>query len=191
MISNHKVFDPKKIRVLESKERRSYLNPKEIMSLLNLKPTNLVADLGCGSGVFTIPLSKKVKKVYAIDIEQKMIDYLNQKIMQNEIHNIKPLLSKGDQIPLENYSLDLLLTVNTLHEFRDLDKTLKEIYRVLKPVGKVAVVDFKKKREGFGPPSNIRISSRKARIIFNQFHFKVLKVKYLRYDYFLLLEKYI
>jgi ubiquinone/menaquinone biosynthesis C-methylase UbiE len=185
------VFDPKKIHVLESKERCSYLNPKQVLSLVNLKPSYLVADLGCGSGVFSIPLSKKVKKVYAIDIEQKMIDALKQKIEQKKIYNIKPLLSKDDQIPLENYSLDLLLTINTLHEFRDLDKTIKEIYRVLKPVGKVAVVDFKKKREGFGPPSNIRISSRKARIIFKQFHFKVLKVKYLRYDYFLLLEKYI
>jgi ubiquinone/menaquinone biosynthesis C-methylase UbiE len=189
MISTQKVFDPKKIHVLEIKKRRSYLNPKKIISLLNLEPSFITADLGCGSGVFTIPLSKKVKKVYAIDIEQKMLDILKQKILQKKIQNIKPLLSKDNQIPLETDSLDLLITVNTLHEFSDLDKTLKEIDRVLKPFGKVAVVDFKKKREGFGPPRNIRISSRKARIMFEKIYFKVLKLKYLRYDYFLLSEK--
>ena len=50
-----KVFDPKKIHLLESKERQSYLNTEEILSMLNLHPNYLVADLGCGSGVFSIP----------------------------------------------------------------------------------------------------------------------------------------
>jgi ubiquinone/menaquinone biosynthesis C-methylase UbiE len=189
IISDKKVFDPKKIHLLESKERQSYLNTKEILHLLDLHPNYILADLGCGSGVFTIPLSKEVKQVFAIDVEPKMIDVVNQKILQKKIKNIKTMLSYDNKIPLENDFLDLLITVNTLHEFRNLDRTLQEIYRVLKPSGKVAVVDFKKKKEGFGPPENIRISSRKARTIFSQYHFKVLKTIYLRFDYFLFLEK--
>ena len=118
-----------------------------------------------------------------------MLEVVNQKILQKKIQNIKTVLSIDNEIPLENDFLDLLLTVNTLHEFSDLDRTLKEIYRVLKLGGKVVVVDFKKKKEGFGPPEHVRVSSRKARIIFNQNHFKVLRVKYLRYDYFLYSEK--
>ena len=184
------MFDPKKIHLLESKERQSYLNTEEILSMLNLHPNYLVADLGCGSGVFSIPLSFLVKHVYAIDVEPKMIEFVNQKILKKKINNIKTVLSYDTIIPLEDDFLDLLFTVNTLHEFRNLNMTLKEIYRVLKPGGKVAVVDFKKKKEGFGPPENMRISSRKARTIFIQNKFKVLKMKYLRFDYFLLLEKY-
>lgn len=184
------MFDPKNIHILESKERRSYLNPNQVLSLVNLKSSYVAADLGCGSGVFTIPLSKKVKKVYAIDIEQKMLDALTQKILENKISNIKPLLSEVDQIPIEENFIDFLLTVNTLHEFRNLNKTLREIHRILKPHGKVLVIDFKKKKQkGFGPPSKYRISSRKAKIIFNKMRFKVLELKFLKLDYFLLFEK--
>ena len=189
MIFNPKIFDPKKTHLLESEQRRSYLNPNKILSFLGLQPNHIVADLGCGSGVFTVPLSKKVKKVYGIDIEPKMIQVLDQKILKKNIKNIKTLLSNGIKIPVETASLDLLITVNTLHEFKNRNKVFKEIYRVLNPTGKLAVVDFKKKKEGFGPPSKIRISSRQAKTILEQNCFRALTVKYLRYDYFLLFEK--
>jgi len=158
---------------------------------LDLNHNYIAADLGCGSGVFTIPLSKKVKRVYAIDVEPKMIEIVDQKIIKNKIINIATMLSLDNKIPLANDFLDLLLTINTLHEFNDLNRTLSEIYRILKPNGKVAVVDFKKKNEGFGPPQNIRISSHKARKLFIEKKFEVLKMKYFRFDYFLLLKKYI
>ncbi|KON32956.1 MAG: hypothetical protein AC479_06110 [miscellaneous Crenarchaeota group-6 archaeon AD8-1] len=158
---------------------------------MDLNHNYIAADLGCGSGVFTIPLSKKVKRVYAIDVEPKMIEIVDQKIIKNKIINIATMLSLDNKIPLANDFLDLLLTINTLHEFNDLNRTLSEIYRILKPNGKVAVVDFKKKNEGFGPPQNIRISSHKARKLFIEKKFEVLKMKYFRFDYFLLLKKYI
>jgi len=183
------IFNPEKIHILESEKRRLYLDPEKILSFLDLQPNNIVADLGCGSGVFTIPISKKVKKIYGIDIEPKMIQVLNQKILQKNIKNISTLLSNGIKIPLETSSLNLLITVNTLHEFNDRNKVFKEIFRVLKPTGKLAVVDFKKKREDFGPPSKIRISSRQAKKMFEQNCFRILITKYLKYDYFLLFEK--
>ena len=158
---------------------------------MDLNHNYIAADLGCGSGVFTIPLSKKVKRVYAIDVEPKMIEIVDQKIIKNKIINIATMLSLDNKIPLANDFLDLLLTINTLHEFNDLNRTLSEIYRILKPNGKVAVVDFKKKNEGLGPPQNIRISSHKARKLFIEKKFEVLKMKYFRFDYFLLLKKYI
>lgn len=158
---------------------------------MDLNHNYIAADLGCGSGVFTIPLSKKVKRVYAIDVEPKMIEIVDQKIIKNKIINIATMLSLDNKIPLANDFLDLLLTINTLHEFNDLNRTLSEIYRILKPNGKVAVVDFKKKNEGFGPPQNVRISSHKARKLFIEKKFEVLKMKYFRFDYFLLLKKYI
>jgi len=189
MTHTPKIFNPEKIHILEGTKRRQYLNPEQFLSFLDLQPNNIVADLGCGSGVFTIPISKKVKKIYGIDIEPKMIQVLDQKIFQKKIKNISTLLSNGIIIPLETASVDLLITVNTLHEFNDRNKVFKEIFRVLNPTGKLAVIDFKKKREGFGPPSKIRISSRQAKKIFEQNCFRLLMKKYLRYDYFLLFEK--
>ena len=151
MTPNPQIFNPEKIYILESKKRRLYLDPQKILSFLDLQPSSIVADLGCGSGVFTIPISKKVKKIYGIDVEPKMIKALDQKIIQKKIKNVSTLLSNGINIPLETASLDLLITVNTLHEFNDRNKVFKEIFRVLNSTGKLAVVDFKKKREGFGP----------------------------------------
>ena len=84
MTHTPKIFNPEKIHILESEKRRQYLNPEQILSFLDLQPNNIVADLGCGSGVFTIPISKKVKKIYGIDIESKMIQVLDQKIFQKK-----------------------------------------------------------------------------------------------------------
>ena len=66
---------------------------------------------------------------------------------------------------------------------------MKEIKRVLRPYGKLCIIDFKKKREGFGPPQRIRVSSRKAKTVFLKSNFRVMKLKFLRFDYFLLLKK--
>ena len=66
---------------------------------MELDQKHIVADLGCGSGVFTIPLSERVKKVYAIDVEPKMIEAANQKIMKKKITNIKTMLSYDNKIP--------------------------------------------------------------------------------------------
>jgi ubiquinone/menaquinone biosynthesis C-methylase UbiE len=186
---NKKVFDPKKIHVLESKERQSYQNTKEILSMMDLKTDYVVADLGCGSGVFTIPLSKEVNQVYAIDIEPKMLSVVNKKILKKNISNIKTKLSFNDKIPLNDNFLDFLLTVNTIHEFSDLSNMAKEIGRVLKPGGRLCIVDFKKKKEGFGPPERIRISSKKAIAIFTEINFKIIMLKFLRFDYFILFKK--
>ncbi len=59
---------------------------------------------------------RKVKKVYGIDVQKEMLAFLEQKIQRQKIGNIEPLLSVKDKIPLENESVDLLITINTLHE---------------------------------------------------------------------------
>jgi len=86
------------------------------LELIDLNPDYVVVDLGCGSAFFTVPLSRKVKKVYGIDVQKEMLAFLEQKIQRQKIGNIEPLLSGKDEIPLENESVDLLITVNTLHE---------------------------------------------------------------------------
>ena len=157
------IFDPKHIDALESEDRKTWQNPEEIIELLELKPSYVVADLGCGSGYFTVPISHKVKKVYGIDIQKEMLEFLEQKIQEQKIVNIETLLSKENKIPLQNESVDLLLSVNTLHEFQDKEKMIREIHRVIKPRGKAAIIDFKKENTDFGPPVAIRVSKEQAK----------------------------
>ena len=188
---NHEshIFDPKNIEVLESEERKTWQNPDEILAQLELKPDYVVADLGCGSGYFSVPISQKVKRVYGIDVQQEMLDYLDQKVRKQRISNIETVLSHGNDIPLENESVDLLLTVNTLHEFRDKENTAKEIKRVLKHNGRAVIVDFVKKETSRGPPIKIRVSQQQAIELFEKEGLKFQKSHSLPYHYLLIFQR--
>jgi ubiquinone/menaquinone biosynthesis C-methylase UbiE len=188
MVEKH-IFDPKQIEILESKERKKWLNPKKIIHFLNLKSTDIIADLGCGSGYFTIPISKKVKKIYGIDVQKEMLDYLEKKIQKQKISNIEILLSKENEIPLKTASIDLLLSVNTLHEFHNKKKIIKEIQRSLRTEGKAAIIDFKKENTGFGPPLSIRMSKKQAISLFKPHGLKFLKSIDLQYHYLIVFKK--
>jgi ubiquinone/menaquinone biosynthesis C-methylase UbiE len=189
MDEHHHIFDPKNIEALESEERKTWQNQEEIIQLLNLKPTDIIADLGCGSGYFTVPLSRKVKKVYAIDIQPEMLEYLENKIKQQKILNIETLLSTENEIPLQDESIDLLMTVNTIHEFRNKEQIISEIRRVLKPEGKAVIIDFKKEETGFGPPVSIRLSKEQAKRLLEKQGLPLMKSHDLKYDYLLIFEK--
>ena len=185
----HHIFDPKHIDILESKERKNWQNPEEILNQLDLKEFQSVADLGCGSGYFSVPISFKVKQVYAIDVQQEMLDHVKKKIHNQKIDNIKTLLSQDNKIPLPDQSMDKLLTVNTLHEFDDKTTTLNEIYRVLKPEGQAIIVDFKKENTNFGPPESVRISKEQATKLFENHNFETIKTRDLLHHYLIVLQR--
>ena len=188
-ITGSNLFDVKKIEVLELKDREKWQKPEEIMKYLELTISHVVADLGCGTGYFSVPISSKVKKVYAIDVQQEMLDYLEKKIQKNHIKNIKTLLSTDNVIPLENESVDVLLSVNTLHEFQNRDRIIKEIYRVIKQTGRIVIVDFRKEGTKFGPPVNIRISKKQAISMFKKQNMTIEKNRNLPNQYLLVFRK--
>ena len=183
------VFDPKHIDALESEDRKTWQNPEEILGMLELKPSYVVADLGCGSGYFTVPISRKVKKVYGIDVQKEMLEFLEEKIQTQKILNIETLRSKENEIPLQNESVDLLLSVNTLHEFRDKEKIINEMRRVLNPEGQATIIDFKKEDTNFGPPVAVRVSKEQAKSLFEKKGLTVLKTHELKYHYLIVFRK--
>jgi ubiquinone/menaquinone biosynthesis C-methylase UbiE len=183
------IFDLKHIGALESEDRKTWQNLEEIIGLLELKPSYVVADLGCGSGYFTVPISRKVKKVYGIDVQKEMLEFLEQKIREQKIVNIETLLSKENEVPLQNESVDLLVSVNTLHEFRDKEKMVTEIRRVLRPKGRAVIVDFKKEDSSVGPPVSIRVSEEQARLMFEKKALTALKTHDLKYHYLIVFRK--
>ncbi len=184
-----RLFDPKSIDVLEVEERKIWQNPEEILKTIEIKPEFVVADLGCGSGFVTVPLSRKAMRVYGIDIQKEMLKFLENKIRKLKIENIKLLLSKENEIPLANESVDLLVSINALHEFGDKERMVEEIGRVLKPGGKVLIADFKKEKTGFGPPVALRVSRKQATNLFEKKGFTTLKRENLSYNYLLVFSK--
>jgi len=183
------VFNPEHVAVLEMEERKLWQNPDQILGIVDIKSNFVAADVGCGSGFFTIPLAKKVTKVYAIDVQKEMLEILAQKIHKQKIWNIELVLSKENEIPLDDENVSLLISVNTLHEFGDKEKMIKEMQRVLKPKGKAVIVDFKKEKTGFGPPVAIRVSKAQAVSLFERKSFKMEKTLDLPFHYALVFSK--
>lgn len=152
-------FDAMNAEVLDSPERIQFLNPDSILDKVGLGKEMALADLGCGTGYFAIPASRRVKKVFAIDVQKKMLDILGEKIKKQKLTNIEPILSEEASIPLPDNSVDVLFMANVFHELEDRGSILKEGKRILSGEGKLVIVDWKKMEMDFGPPVEERLTA--------------------------------
>lgn len=104
-----------------------------------------MVDFGCGPGYFTIDLAKKAQKVVGVDISPEMLKKAQRKAKKSKVKNIEFLQSDGKSLQLESSSVDIILLVTVYHEVGDNEVVLKEFGRVLKPSGKLVVVEVIKK----------------------------------------------
>jgi ubiquinone/menaquinone biosynthesis C-methylase UbiE len=155
-------FDPKKAGILDDPERVNILDPASIFEKLELKAEMVFADLGCGTGFFSIPAARRVKKVFALDIAQEMLDILRENIKKEKITNIEVILSGESSIPLSNKSIDILFMANVFHELEDKSALLREVKRVLKMNGRLMIIDWKKMEMDFGPPLQERLDEKEV-----------------------------
>lgn len=145
---------------LESPNRVNQLKPKETLEKLGFTDGMTLCDIGAGTGLFSIQASNISKNnIYAIDISQDMVDYLNSKKNELSLESLIPIKIEGDRLPIESNTVDLALMITVLHEVNDMECTLKEVKRILKDSGKAYIVEFYKKETSFGPPVDIRIES--------------------------------
>ncbi len=152
-----KKFNPKHAGHLDNDERKKNTDFEKLFSRIGIAQGQYIADVGAGTGFFSMPLSQAVGphgKVYAIDVSQKMLDKINVKINDEGIENVVPVLSREVEIPIEESTIDIVFTSAVFHEMRG-SGTINEIRRILKPGGKFIVIDWKKKSKG-GPPSFIK-----------------------------------
>ena len=135
-------------RFLDSDLRRWVQPPDKLIKRSGIKPGMTVMDLGCGSGAFTPFVARAVgeqSKVYAVDIQPAMLKQLERKLPETEnqdISNIELKQASAYDLPFEDGSLDLVYMVTVLQEIPDRGKALREIKRVLKPGGILAVTEF-------------------------------------------------
>ena len=169
-------FDPRKREILDDPKRFFFENPDKIISEADVKTGYIVADIGCGTGFFTIPLARYVGesgKVYALDTSPPMIRELRKRV--KNLKQVKPILSGENKFPLKESILDFTLLVNMIHELEDWKLFLKEVWRILKPGGKICVVDFKKKKMEFGPPFDIRLTKKRIKEMLQQSGYSRIK----------------
>jgi ubiquinone/menaquinone biosynthesis C-methylase UbiE len=128
---------------------QGFLNPNEVLKQLNLTEEMTAADFGCGSGGWVVPLAKILEggRVYAIDIQEEPLSALRMKTNIDKLQNIKVIkadIEKPKGSTLYNSCCDLVLIANILFQSNNKKEILEEAQRVLKPGGKILVVDWKK-----------------------------------------------
>ncbi len=137
---------------LEGEERRSKIPSEEIVQRMDLSEDETVVDLGAGTGYFTFPMARRSRKVVAVDIEPKMISVLRQRVSDGVASNVQPLKAEMTSVPLPDASADRVLAAFVYHEVESQERLLKECHRLLKPSGRLTVIDFQKRLTGIGPP---------------------------------------
>lgn len=158
-------FDPANREILHDPERRTWQDPEAILRAFGLLRGMAVADVGCGTGFFALPAAQMVGpegRVYAADMQEEMLWALMDRLREENVRNVLPVLSLEDLIPLPDTSVDFALLVNALHELRG-DGALREVHRILRPHGVLGVVDWKKEAMERGPPVEHRLSLGEAR----------------------------
>ncbi len=151
------VFDTTKWERLESPERMARLNPPEMIARLGLHPGMHVADLGSGTGVFTVELAKAVGptgRVFALDGSEEMIRVAGSKNLPPTVRVMHVDLSHD--LPMPEGSLDCCLIAFVLHEIEPPAHMVAQMFHVLRHGGSVAVIEFKDESTQ-GPPAARRI----------------------------------
>ena len=130
---------------LEREEREMEENTSLLLKNLSVKPGMLIADIGAGSGYHSALLSKMVGtgKVFAVDVEPEMIAYLNERIKQEKLARIVPVLSTEQKVSLPDNTVDMMLLVDVYHEFSYPYEMALSMRAALKSGGKLVLVEFR------------------------------------------------
>ena len=155
---------------------RRFIDPEEVLKQLKLEKNMTACDFGSGSGGWALPLAKKLEegKIYAIDILEEPLSALRAKIKLGKILNIEVIKSDVEKTSrLLPESCDLVLMTNLLFQCENKKSALEEGKRVLKPGGKILVVDWKEETP-LGPKGG-RVSPEEVKALAKELNLKVEK----------------
>jgi ubiquinone/menaquinone biosynthesis C-methylase UbiE len=130
---------------LERPSREVTEQPDRVIKSLNPKPTDVVADIGAGTGYFSFRISPVVSqgKVLAVDVQPEMIKVLNGLKKDRKISNVQPIQGTITNPNLPVASVDLVLMVDTYHEFSHPREMMQAIVKSLKPGGRVVLLEYR------------------------------------------------
>jgi len=137
-------FDADWIDSMLQPERRGAELPHETVARIGLNAGQVVADVGCGPGFFTLPAARAVAPsglVYAIDREPRMLEVIRARAEEAQVTNL--VMSQAeDAIPLADASVDLALCALVIHDLAEPDTLIRELVRITRPNGRIAIVEW-------------------------------------------------
>lgn len=161
---NHRFDDAAKwAKSFDDPKRDAWQMPGKVIEALKLQPGDAVADIGAGTGYFSVRLAKAVPngKVFSVDIEPSMVEYLKARAGKEGLSNMTAVQAKPDSPSLPE-PVNLVLIVDTYHHIPNRAEYFAKLGASLKPGGRVAIVDFRPEAS-MGPPKHFRFAASKIR----------------------------
>jgi arsenite methyltransferase len=161
-----KLFPPENLALLEGPDRDVWQRPDQVMDALNIAEGSVVADLGAGSGWFTIRLADRVRptgKVYAEDLQPQMIEVIKRRVQRENLQKfVEVKLGKPHDPELPVNALDAVLICDAYHEMDQRVALLRNVARALKSEGRLGIVEFTMEGGGPGPPMEERVDAERV-----------------------------
>lgn len=128
----------------------------DIVNMMDLEGGECGADVGCGTGLFSVELSKQLPngKIYAVDVNSDLLKITKDKIQKYDIKNIEIIKSEGYKARIKKNSLDFIFLCVVLHEIDDKEIFLKEYFKRLKDGAKIFIVEFINTKRSLNGPEN-------------------------------------
>ncbi|VVB97915.1 putative cobalt-precorrin-6B C(15)-methyltransferase (decarboxylating) [uncultured archaeon] len=182
-------FDPDFAGSLLSGEREKEGSAQSMIRFSGVNKDSVAVDFGCGPGFLTLPLAKKASTVYAVDINQRMLDMVNERAKREHLKNIQTVKSTEYSLRVPEKA-DYVFALSLVHEVVRKRKMFQVFHALLKEKGRLIVADWRAdpKNWDFGPPARERID-KKDMVELAAGLFKLKKEKVMDIQYYLLFEK--
>jgi SAM-dependent methyltransferase len=177
----------------EDPDRGDWQNPQLVVNTMGDLSDKVVADIGAGTGYFTFRLARHARKVIAIDIDERFLQYIDERKYDGGDGRLAPIetrLSEKDDPKLEDGEADIILLVNTWCFIPDRLGYLTKLRKGLASDGRIVIVDFPPGEEAIGPPMALRLSVEQVQRELEQGGFRVvgMDTQSLEFQYIIIAE---
>jgi ubiquinone/menaquinone biosynthesis C-methylase UbiE len=181
-------------RSFENERREVYVKRDAIVAATGAKPGMTVADIGAGTGLFTMLFASAVKPgtVYAVDISPAFVEYIRETARKRRVRNVTAIVNDGVETGLPDASVDLVYMSDVYHHFEHPAETLASIGKALKPGGRMVVIDYERipGKTSKARIDHVRVDKQAAILEIEAAGFKLLEEKKLmRENYFLVFTR--
>jgi ubiquinone/menaquinone biosynthesis C-methylase UbiE len=177
---------------LDDPRRDAYQKPDEVVAALALKAGEAIADIGAGTGYFTLRLARAVGptgRVYAVDVDPGMLRHFNRRLRDMGLDNVRSVLADPDDPLLPAASVDRVFICDTWHHIEDPARYLGLLKTMLRPGGQIVMIDFQKRELPVGPPASMKIAREELVAQLKAAGFRLAaEHTFLPYQYFLVFE---
>lgn len=156
----HRVFNPFYLFYLDTESRDVWQEPERVLDALTLAPDGVVADVGAGSGYFTERFARRLGEgglVYATDVQEEMLHRLRARVADARLANVVVVAAQFDDPSLPEACCDLVFLSSVYKEIDGRVAYMEKVRRLLRPGGRVAILEFRPNAEGPATPSEDRL----------------------------------